>query len=221
MAVNNYTYFTGSLWGLNMKCASQKAFKQTHCTNTDDHCNCRWGKELRKIKWLAQGHTVGNARTVGRVFPLNHRSKGISWTPHPLPTLPYPTPRDAHSCQEAAPEGRRIMIPHHQRRPPSSVKAHDAALGVWDGMPRSTMSPAPAPRWAHGDKELRWRHGWPGSGVACGGMEEAAGHGAVSQARGAQDGGLLGPKADTEDSRHEQHSNPTFRGSFAFPVRDL
>lgn len=59
------------------------------------------------------------------------------------------------------------------------------------------------------------------AGVTCRGMEEAPGHGAVSQAHDAHNGGLLGSKADTEDSRHGQHSNPTFCGSFAFPVRDL
>lgn len=161
---NNYTYLTGSLWGLNVKCSWQKALKQTHCINTNDYCYCRWGNwgsgklsDLLKVMWLV------NARTSELVFSLNHKSPRVFQSQHTIyppchtpllemPIHPMKVPQKGSSWPYT------IQDSH-----PSSVKAHNASLEAWDGILLSTMSPTQAPLWAHSDKELQWRHRWTGS----------------------------------------------------------
>lgn len=174
--VYNYTYLTGSLWGLNVKCSWQKnkkqtsqrkkkknLWKQTYYTNTSGYWSCGWGNwgsgklcDLLKVPWLE------TARTGELVLSLN--GKGPRAFPS-QPTLypPFHTPRQETPIHPMSLPRKAHHDPTNQRQPPSSVKARDPSLEAWDGMLPSTMSPAQAPPWAHSDKELQWGRRWPGS----------------------------------------------------------
>lgn len=158
MGTSNYTYLTGSLWGLNVKCSWQKALNQTNCTNA------RWGNwwsgklsDLLKVTWLV------NARIPQLVFPLHLKGLRVFQWQHTIYPLHHiPSWRclfiPIRLLQKGLSWSHTIKASH-----PSSVKAHNASLKAWDGIPLSAMSAAQALLWAHSDKELRWRHRWTGS----------------------------------------------------------
>lgn len=221
MGINNYTYLIESLWVLNVKCSWQKSLKQTHCTNTNDYCYCRWGNcgsgklsDLLKVSWLV------NVRTPKLVFPINHKGPRIFQLQHTI-YLPHHTPLPEmsihpmklplkYSCWSQS------KIPLQQYEKPIMLPSRHEMGYHW--------APCALPKPCYEltvTRNCNEDTGGLAAGVECRGMEEAPEHGALSQAHDVHNGSLLSSKADTEDSQHGQYSNPTFRGSFAFPVRDL
>lgn len=179
--------------------------------------------KLKQISDLLKVTELVNARPLELVFLLNHKSSRIFPLQHPIYLPPHTLLPQMPICPMRF--AQKSSSHPTQRWPPQQCEAPNASLKAWDGILLSTMSPAWAPHELSVTRNCNedtgglaaWQLAWSAEGWRKHqSMELWARHRTHTR-----DGGLLSLEADTEDSRHGQRSNPTFCGSFAFPVRGL